>query len=89
MSILRTLTVMLVKLRLRIANNFMGQIKPETQEQWLQRLEAAPKTLTQDQIDACAWVMGGSGVGWTKQLILDSLSPISTAGYKPSSSETF
>ena len=36
------------------------------------RLIAAIQTLTQDQIDACAWVMGGSGAGWTKEKILES-----------------
>jgi len=37
------------------------------------RMLAAAKTLTQDQIDACAWVMGGSGAGWTRQSVIASL----------------
>jgi hypothetical protein len=28
---------------------------------------AAVATMTQDQIDACAWLMGASGIGWTKE----------------------
>jgi hypothetical protein len=45
----------------------------ETQEQYLKRIEAAAKTLTQDQIDACAWAMGASGCGWTRQGVLREL----------------
>jgi hypothetical protein len=45
----------------------------ETEEQFHLRLLAAAQTLTQDQIDACAWVMGGSGCGWTKETIIEAL----------------
>ena len=47
--------------------------KEEMTEQMFHRLEEAAKTLTQDQIDACAWVMGGSGAGWNKLWILQNL----------------
>ena len=45
----------------------------ETQEEYYKRLLAAAQTLTQDQIDACGWVMGGSGCGWTQETIIESL----------------
>jgi hypothetical protein len=45
----------------------------ETPEEYYKRLLAAAQTLTQDQIEACAWVMGGSGCGWTKEKIIESL----------------
>jgi hypothetical protein len=45
----------------------------ETEEQYHLRLLAAAQTLTQDQIDACAWVMGGSGCGWTRESVIDAL----------------
>ena len=51
----------------------MEPIKPETEEEYFKRLEEAAKTLTQSQIDACAWVMGGSGCGWNKDSILNAL----------------
>lgn len=34
---------------------------------------AAVATLTQQQIDAVAWVMGGSGCGWNKENITKEL----------------
>jgi hypothetical protein len=34
---------------------------------------AAVSTLTQQQIDAVAWVMGGSGAGWNKDNITKEL----------------
>jgi hypothetical protein len=45
----------------------------ETSQQYFARLKSAVQTLTQDQIDACAWVMGGSGAGWNKENISSSL----------------
>jgi len=33
----------------------------------------AVSTLTQQQIDAVAWVMGGSGCGWNKENITKEL----------------
>ena len=51
----------------------MERHKTETQEQFDQRLIAAAKTLTQDQINACAWVMGGSGCGWNKEEVVRAL----------------
>lgn len=51
----------------------MQKIKEETESEYHLRLLAAAQTLTQDQIDACAWVMGGSGCGWTKETIIEQL----------------
>lgn len=45
----------------------------ETQEEYYKRLLAAAQTLTQDQIEACGWVMGGSGCGWTRETIIEAL----------------
>ena len=42
-------------------------------EEYLTRLSMVAATLSQEQIDACAWVMGGSGCGWTKEKIIQSL----------------
>ena len=52
---------------------YMQKIPNETDEQYYRRMEEAAKTLTQIQIDACAWVMGGSGCGWTKEAVLAAL----------------
>lgn len=43
----------------------MEKIKGETTAQYLERLSRVAATLTQEQVDACAYVMGGSGCGWT------------------------
>lgn len=51
----------------------MEELKINTEREDHLRMLAAAQTLTQDQIDACAWVMGGSGAGWTKQGVIDSL----------------
>ena len=51
----------------------MEPIKPESWDEYFQRLEKAAKTLTQEQINACAWAMGGSGVGWTQENIMNSI----------------
>ena len=40
---------------------------------YLARLREAAKTLTQDQIEACAWVMGGSGCGWNREKVIEAL----------------
>jgi hypothetical protein len=45
----------------------------EPLEQYFDRLSVAASTLTQEQIDACAWVMGASAVGWNKIWILHDL----------------
>jgi hypothetical protein len=47
----------------------MENEKPLTFEQQMQSLIEATETLTQEQVNACAWVMGGSGVGWTPDLV--------------------
>jgi hypothetical protein len=38
-------------------------------EALIDEMVASLDTLTQTQIDACAWAMGGSGCGWTKENI--------------------
>ena len=43
----------------------MNQDK-QTFNDLMDRHIASISTMTQDQIDACAWLMGG-GVGWTKE----------------------
>ena len=45
----------------------------ETVSEWLNRLSVIAKNLTQEQIDACAYVMGASGCGWTLTSLSDSL----------------
>ena len=40
-----------------------------TFNQLMDKYAAAVNTMTQEQIDACAWIMGGSGVGWTKETL--------------------
>ena len=51
----------------------MEKIKNETAVEYFTRLKQVVPTLTQDQINACAWVMGGSGCGWTKEGIADEI----------------
>ena len=51
----------------------MNKHENETEEQFHRRLLAAAQTLTQEQIDACAWVMGGSGCGWTRESVIEAL----------------
>ncbi len=45
----------------------------QTFNQMMDGFIAAVSTLTQQQIDALAWVMGGSGVGWNKANITAEL----------------
>jgi hypothetical protein len=47
----------------------MNKRPDETMGEYIARLYNAAETLTQEQIDACAYVMGGSGCGWTKECI--------------------
>jgi len=51
----------------------MEKILSPTQEQYLQSLIVATETMTQAQIDACSWCMGGAGCGWTKEKLKESL----------------
>ena len=51
----------------------MEKIKPLTLEEHLAKMIASVESMTQEQIDACAWCMGCSGCGWTKQTIIDHL----------------
>lgn len=46
----------------------------ETRSEWLARLSRIAFTLTQDQVDACAYVMGNSDCGWTPKTISIELS---------------
>ena len=45
----------------------------ETTSQWLSRLAVVARNLTQDQVEACAWMMGGNGCGWTPINLADGL----------------
>jgi len=38
-----------------------------TLEQHLTRLAEVAKTMTQEQVAACAWVMGASNCGWNPE----------------------
>jgi S-methylmethionine-dependent homocysteine/selenocysteine methylase len=51
----------------------MNQTDNETYQEYLARLAKVAETLTQDQIDACAMVMGGCGCGWNKEKIIQAL----------------
>ena len=51
----------------------MQKIKDTTAVDYFTKLKQVVPTLTQDQINACAWVMGGSGCGWTKEGIADEI----------------
>ncbi len=51
----------------------METINRETFQEKMERLQKAAETLTQEQIDACAWAMGGSGCGWNKENVKDVL----------------
>jgi hypothetical protein len=51
----------------------METIKPEPQSKYFTRLIEVAKTLTQDQIDACAWAMGATGCGVNKDSIISTL----------------
>jgi hypothetical protein len=42
--------------------------KEETHKEGLIRLQAIAKSMSQSQIDACAWLMGG-GMGWTPETL--------------------
>jgi hypothetical protein len=39
----------------------------------MESLMAAAATLTQEQVDACAWVMGCSACGWDPSLVVEEL----------------
>lgn len=51
----------------------MNKIKPETLQEHLERLAFAALTMTQDQIDACAWAMGASACGWNRNNLNESI----------------
>lgn len=51
----------------------MEKKKLPTFKEKIENYIRAADSLTQVQIDACAWVMGGSGCGWTKEKIKDDL----------------
>ena len=44
-----------------------------TKEEYHLHLIEVAKTLTQEQIEACAYVMGASGGNWTRQSIVEEL----------------
>jgi hypothetical protein len=45
----------------------------ETHDEYLARLAKVAINLTQDQVEACAWVMGGSGCGWTPESVSENI----------------
>lgn len=49
--------------------------------EYLTRLYNASESLTQEQIDACAWVMGASGAGWTRETLLQELNECNNIEY--------
>jgi len=51
----------------------MEKQREETYQEYLARLAEVAKTLTPEQIEACAWVMGASGCGWTSEKISQAL----------------
>ena len=51
----------------------MEKIRKETNSEYLLRLARAAESLTPEQVDACAWVFGGSGFHWTSQDIVRAL----------------
>ena len=47
-------------------------MEPEKRESMLERMtrfEAAAKAMTQEQVDACAWLMGAYSCGWTPETL--------------------
>ena len=54
-------------------HSYMEKRKTDSMDEFLNKLAIAAASLTQEQIDACAWVMGGSGADWTKGKIIQSL----------------
>ncbi len=54
----------------------MEKIKPLSDAEYFDTLRKAAATLTQDQIDACAWAMGGSGCGWTPEKVVEAMPTI-------------
>jgi hypothetical protein len=44
-----------------------------TREQFFANMRQAISTMTQEQIDACAWVMGCDNCGWNKENMIESL----------------
>jgi hypothetical protein len=51
----------------------MEQLKSLTLQQRLSIMIEAVDTMTQQQIDACAWCMGGGGCDWTKESLKERL----------------
>ena len=51
----------------------MQKIKDKTAVDYFTQLKQVVPTLTQDQINACAWAMGASGCEWTKEGVAETL----------------
>jgi len=43
--------------------------KHETMLEKLTRFKAATSSMTQEQVDACAWLMGAYSCGWTPETL--------------------
>lgn len=41
----------------------------ETRLEMLQRFQRVARSMTQEQVDACAWLMGGYSCGWTPETL--------------------
>ncbi len=51
----------------------MDRKPPLTFEEHIKQMMATVETMTQDQINACAWCMGGGGAEWTKERLRNEL----------------
>jgi hypothetical protein len=61
---------------------------PTTFEEHIKNMMAAVETMTQAQINACAWCMGGGGAEWTKPRLLSELQrELDRKGDKPKYTE--
>ena len=53
----------------------MNEIKIKTRKEMLIELQSIAKTLTQEQVTACAWRMGAGGAGWTPENLAANYQP--------------
>ena len=58
-------------------------MKPIKSKEQLQKLIDSLDSMTQDQIDACAYCMGASGCGWTKENLKTELESNLNRNQKP------
>ena len=66
----------------------MDQKPATTFDEHIKNMMAAVETMTQAQINACAWCMGGGGAEWTKARLLSELQrELDIKGEKPKFTE--